>query len=121
MGLVQDGLDGIKALQMKVKIPETSQDDAVPLFTLMEGIAESSAGLVCARMAGVKEAVIERATEIVQAVRERRKLQPMVEILRGELDLSDLEKEVLDWFLRTDWKSASDEEIEQFLMKVSVM
>jgi len=121
MGLVQDGVDGIKALRMAVQVPETSDEIAIPLFTLQEGVASSSAGLVCAKMAGVKEAVIERADEIIKAVKDRRKVQPLVEILRGNLDLSTLSKEILDQFMTTDWGQASDIEIDEFLSKVAAM
>ena len=121
LGLIQDGVDGIKALRMAVQVPESSEDIAAPLFTLQEGVASSSAGLVCARMAGVKEAVIERADEIVKAAKDRRKVQPLVEILRGNLDLSVVAKEVLDEFVGADWKTASDGEIDRFLSKVASM
>jgi DNA mismatch repair protein MSH5 len=121
MGLIRDGEDGMKALRMAVHVPETSEEAATPLFTLEEGVASSSAGLVCAKMAGVKEAVIERAHEIVQAVKDRRKVQPLVEILRGNLDLSIIAKEALDEFIGTDWKTASDANIDQFLSKVALM
>ena len=64
MNLLVDGEKGVKALQMAVHIPAHSEEDAVPLFVLEEGVASSSAGLVCAKIAGVKEAVTTRASEI---------------------------------------------------------
>ena len=121
MGLVQDGVNGIKALRMAVQVPDASNETAVPLFTLQEGVASSSAGLVCAKMAGVKEAVIERADEIVKAMRDHRKVQPLVEILRGRLDISTLSKEILDEFISTEWGNTSDKDIDEFLSKVAAM
>lgn len=121
MGLIHDGVNGIKALRMAVQVPGTSDDIAVPLFTLQEGVASSSAGLVCAKMAGVKEAVIQRANEIVKAMRDRRKVQPLVEILRDNLDLSILAKEILEEFMTTDWRSATAKDIDEFLSKVASM
>jgi DNA mismatch repair protein MSH5 len=121
MGLVKDGDNGIKALRMSVRIPKTSEESAMPLFTLEEGVSSSSAGLVCAKMAGVKEAVIARAREIVEAVKGRRKVKPLVEILRGQLDMSDIAKEALDEFIRSNWKDAGKEEINRFLSKVVMM
>ena len=118
MRLIIDGEKGIKALRMAVHIPGHSGEDAVPLFALEEGVASSSAGLVCAKIAGVKEAVITRANEIVQAVKERRKVQPLVEILRGHLDLSSVTKEVLSEFIQTNWQEASKESINLFICKV---
>lgn len=119
-GLIQDGVDGIKALRMAVHIPETPEESANPLFTLEEGVASSSAGLACAKMAGVKPAVIERAEEVVQAVKERSKVQPLAEILRGNLDLSSNTKNVLDMFIGTDWNAQSDLEIDQLLSRVAM-
>jgi DNA mismatch repair protein MSH5 len=121
MGLVVDGEMGVKALRMAVHIPGKSGEDAVPLFVLEEGVASSSAGLVCAKIAGVKDAVIARASEIVQAVKERRKIQPLTEILRGHLDLSTVAKEVLKEFIETNWQDASKESINLFLNKVLTM
>ena len=118
MGLIVNGENGIKALRMAVHIPGHSDDDAVPLFVLEEGVASSSAGLVCAKIAGVKEAVISRANEIVQAVKERRKVQPLVEILRCHIDLATVSNDVLSEFIRTNWQEASKESINLFICKV---
>jgi len=121
MGLLADGEGGIKALRMAVRIPETTEQLAVPLFKLEAGVASSSAGLVCAKMAGVKKAVIERANEIVQAVKERHQVQPLAEILRSNLDLTPLAKETLDQFIRTNWDEVTDDDIHLFLCKVAQM
>lgn len=121
MKLIRDEEDGFKALRMAVHLPETSGEAAAPLFKLEEGVANSSAGLVCAKMAGVKEAVIARAHEIVQAAQNGRKVQPLIEILRGTLDLSAIAKEALDDFIKTDWTSASDVCINQLLSKAALM
>jgi DNA mismatch repair protein MSH5 len=121
MGLLQDGENGIKALRMAVQVPKTTEEIAAPLFKLEEGVASSSAGLVCARMAGVKNAVIERATEIVQAVKDRRQVKPLPEILRSSLGLSPLAKDALGQFISTEWNNASDDDLNHFLSKVDQM
>jgi DNA mismatch repair protein MSH5 len=121
MGLLRDGESGIKALRMAVQVPGTYEEIAAPLFKLEEGVASSSAGLVCAKMAGVKDAVIERATVIVQAMKERRQVQPLPEILRSSVGLSSLAKEALGQFISTDWSGASDDELNDFLSKVDQM
>jgi DNA mismatch repair protein MSH5 len=121
MELVRDGEHGIKALRMSVQIPQTLEENARPLFKLEDGVSSSSAGLACAKMAGVKEAVIKRAHEIVLAVKGGRKVQPLVEILRGHLDLSDIEKEILGQFIKSDWKAERQEDINHFLSKVVTM
>jgi hypothetical protein len=121
MGLILDGVDGIKALRMAVQIPETTEDSAHPLFTLQDGVASSSAGIACARMAGVKEAVIKRAHEVVEAVKKRGKVQPLMEILREELHLTSSAKEALVEFFETDWKTASVSDVDEFLAKIVLM
>jgi DNA mismatch repair protein MSH5 len=118
MGLVTDGIHGIKASRMAVRIPETIEDTAVPLFTIEDGVASSSAGIACARMAGVKEAVIVRAHEVVAAVKNRRKVHPLMEILRKELDLSSAAKNTVLEFIDTNWARASDSDINQFVSRV---
>jgi DNA mismatch repair protein MSH5 len=121
MELLRDGENGIKALRMAVQVPKTTEEIPAPLFKLEEGVASSSAGLVCAKMAGVKNAVIERATEIVQAVKDRRQVKPLPEILRSTLGLSPLTKDALGQFISTDWTGASDDELNHFLSKVDQM
>jgi len=114
MKLVTDGEDGIKALQMAVQVPENTNDVALPLFRLTEGIANSSAGLVCAQMSGVKESVVERAREIVAAMKTGKKVQPLSEILYKELNFSQHKKEVIADFLKTDWEKASGDDMLRF-------
>jgi DNA mismatch repair protein MSH5 len=121
MGLIVDGVDGIKALRMAVQIPETAEDTAQPLFTLQEGVASSSAGIACARMSGVKEAVIERAHEVVEAVKKRSKVRPLMEILREELHLTSSARAALVEFFETDWKASSDSDVDGFLAKIVLM
>jgi len=121
MSLVVDGSDGFKALQMEVQVPERTQDVAVPLFKLEEGIASSSAGLVCAKMSGVKKSVIDRANEIVTAMKRGEKVQPLTEILNSELGFSDHTKNVVSSFIRTNWKEASDDDVVRFRDEIAKM
>lgn len=117
MGLLTDGQDGIRALRMAVQVPNSEDEQAIPLFQLESGVASSSAGLVCAKMAGVKQAVVDRATEIVEATRQRRKVQPLSEILRDTLSISPHTKENIPEFITTNWADASDEHICRFLSR----
>ena len=120
MQLIEHGAEnGVRALQMKVSIPENPERLAVPLFALEEGVANSSAGIVCASMAGVKKTVIERAGEIVNAAKNNEKVQPLVEILRQDLGFSDVEKCLLGGFLDKDWSTVPEEEIDELLSMVS--
>ncbi len=94
-----DGQDGIKALQMAVSVPDNSEQLAAPLFQLESGVATSSAGLACAKLSGVKAAVLDRAKEIVNAMRAGNRVKPLTEILRDDLNLSQKEKAVLSTFI----------------------
>jgi len=114
LNLLADGKDGVNALQMEVQVPERSGDAAAPLFRLKEGIASSSAGLVCAKMSGVKKSVILRAKEIVSAMKNGGKVQPLNEVLDSELGLPDRTKALISVFLKTNWNEATDDDILQF-------
>ena len=119
MGLLTDGEDGSRALSMSIHVPERVDDHAVPLFKLELGVANSSAGVVCAKMAGVKQAVIDRAYEIVEATKERRRVQPLMEIWRRHLTVSSGAKQLLGNFLWGDLNAASDEDIGVFLSNIN--
>ena len=67
--MLRDGVDGIKVLQMMVHLPETDEEDAVPLFQLTDGISKTSAGLVCAKMANLNISVVKRAHEIISSMK----------------------------------------------------
>lgn len=118
MGLLSDGENGVRTLRMAVHVPENEKEQPTPLFRLELGVASSSAGIVCAEMAGVKPAVIERAREIVNASREKRKVSPLAEILRVQMNLTEEWSCVLWQFLETDPDEMTDDEIEQFAMRV---
>lgn len=120
LGLFQEGVDGITALQMAVQLPRTQADDALPLFRLETGVASSSAGLVCAKTAGVDKSVISRAAEILDAMKEGRQVLPLTEITKGPSEFSRAGVEVLRDFLQVEsWSNASDEELRSFLRKVA--
>ena len=115
MGMLVDGETGVKALQMAVKIPERSTDIAEPLFKLEHGVADSSAGLVCARMAGLRQGIVERAGEVIQACREGKPIAPLEEIFRANLPFSESELALLRQLVQKDWFQANDSEIQGLL------
>ena len=121
MNVLKDGEDGIKIYQMAVQIPATNSQRAFPLFRLQEGVASSSAGLACAEMAGLKRAVIDRASEIIQATRNSRQVRPLTEILRTGLRFTEAEKSAIMLFVRTDWRTATASEMELMLQLVNKM
>ncbi len=120
--LFQDGQDGVKALQMSVHIPENRDDDALPLFKLKPGVANSSAGLVCAKMAAVNKSVIERANEILNSLKQSAPLMPVPHSLGASNPFKESNKKALDFFLSIDsWKNATDDELETLETYISLM
>lgn len=115
LGFLKDG-DGIKTLQMAVSIDNDSAENVTPLFLLEDGVASSSAGLVCARKAGVSEIVLARASELLLAAKERRKVLPLVELLRIHLTSSVEIMQLLDMFMSVSWVSATDNEIDELIL-----
>lgn len=122
LGLLIDGRDGVKVLQMAVHIPDSDHDDAVPLFNLQQGVAKSSAGLVCAKMAGVHVDVIGRAREILGALKEGHTVKPIPAKLNSNSAFQPSAKAVLRHFLGIDsWVDESDEEIKELQDKIRLM
>ena len=122
LGLLVDGKKGIKTLQMAVHVPTTDGDDPVPLFRLEEGAAKSSAGLVCARMAGVREDVVSRADKILAALRGGRPVQPLSSSQNRNHALQPAARDALKLFLGVDsWAGASDQELSDLQEKIMCM
>jgi DNA mismatch repair protein MSH5 len=112
MGVLVDGSSGIRALQMEVQIPEKDGEDAMPLFKLQTGVAKSSAGLMCAKISGVKMSVLERAQEIVTNMKGGKRIDPLMEVLRNQLP--DHEREAAAKLVATPWGSINEETVQGF-------
>ena len=120
LSLVRDGIDGIKAKQMEVHLPMSNDDEAAPLFKLAEGVASSSAGLVCAQKAGVNSKIITRAQDINRAMREGAQIETLAEAMPQVPALSSGEKDMLGYFLGVkSWEKASNSEIRKLIQKVA--
>lgn len=115
-GLLRDGEDGVKAMQMAVNIPPDQGEIATPLFKLAPGVADSSAGIACAKLAGLNSSVILRASEIVQALKRGSQLQPCEDVFR--VLLTSPVKKVLRTFLNS-FPDATDEQIASLLQEVA--
>ncbi len=112
LGLLQDGVGGIKAVRMSIHIPESDEDDAVPLFKLEDGVASSSAGLVCARMAGLNKKVVDRCKEITDCLRDGKKIRPLPESMNANSPFQASVKSAIRLFLAVDsWMDATDEDL----------
>jgi DNA mismatch repair ATPase MutS len=115
MSMFTSESSGVRAMRMSIRLPEDDDELATPLFRLEEGVASSSAGLVCAKLAGVRTSVLDRAGEIISAVRDGRQVAPVKDVLMHDLRLSDSRQCLLGKFALTDWTEASDEDVDAFL------
>lgn len=112
LGIMKDSVDGVKAVQMSIHVPQSDEDDAVPLFKLEDGVASSSAGLVCARMAGLNKKVIDRAAELVAAQKEGKQVKPLPESMNTNSPFQPNVRSAIRLFLAVDsWVDATDEDL----------
>ena len=119
MNVIQDNVDGIKARRMAIHLPRDEEDGACPLFKLEDGVASSSAGLICAKKAGVNKKVISRAKEIILAMRERQTIQPLPESTTT-VELSKAEVDMLYCYFSVDsWESATEEQLRTLIQNVA--
>lgn len=120
--LLSDGVDNVKVLHMAVHIPDSDDDDAVPLFKLEYGIARSSAGVVCAKMSGVHEDVTARAREILGALKHGNQVKPIPANQNSNSVFQRPAKVALRHFLGNDsWKNESESELLALQRKISLM
>ena len=108
---------------MAVHIPDSKDDDAVvPLFRLEEGVANSSAGFVCAKMTGVYIDVISRAQEIISVLKSRDSVKPIAANLNSHATFRQEEKDALRFFLGICvWSNGSEKTVDILNEKVKLM
>lgn len=122
LGLLKDGEDGIQVLQMAVHVPDSNDDDAIPLFKLERGLAKSSAGLVCAKIALVHEDVLSRANEILGALKNGNQVKPIPSTLNSNSVFQPAAKAALRQFLSIDsWKDEPMSSISSLQEKIALM
>jgi DNA mismatch repair protein MSH5 len=98
---------------MSIHVPESNEDDAIPLFKLEYGVASSSAGLICARMAGLNKKVVGRASEIIVALKEGKHVRPLPDSMNANSPFQPNVKSAIRLFLAVDsWATASDDDLE---------
>jgi Mismatch repair ATPase (MutS family) len=107
---------------MAVHIPDCDDEFAVPLFKLEQGTAKSSAGVVCAKMAGVHVDVISRAREILGALKNGHQVKPIPAKLNSNSVFQAPAKRAIRNFLaKNSWKDESDTELEALQREISLM
>lgn len=107
---------------MAVHIPRDGSDIAAPLFLMECGVADSSAGIICAKMAGLHKSVVARAHEIVIAVKDGKQLEPCKDVQKAIVRrlLAPAANDALDIFLsRPSWADATNEEVAELLRKLT--
>lgn len=98
---------------MSIHVPESNEDDAIPLFKLEDGVASSSAGLICARMAGLNKQVVDRASEIVLALKGGKLIRPLPESMNANSPFQPNVKSAIRLFLAVDsWATATDDDLD---------
>lgn len=122
LGVIEDNTSGFKARRMAIHLPDDNDDSVVPLFKLEDGVAESSAGLICAKRAGLNPKIVSRAKEIIQTMRDGSRITPVQEANPHDLELSPEEREMLKHLFAIEcWETASEDEIRTLIQKVSVV
>lgn len=104
---------------MAIHLPDSNEEDAAtPLFKLENGVASSSAGLVCARAAGVNKRVVNRAKDIIGALREGTQVPPIS--VSKATPLTAPSKEAVVLFMEVDsWTNASETDTRILLQRLS--
>lgn len=109
MKLIQDGKAGVSAQQMAVHM---SEGDNFPLFLLEKGIATASAGLTCARIAGVQNSVLIRVKEILDATKEGRPVPPIPDKLNSNSAFHSRAKSAIHAFILVkEWMGSSEKDL----------
>lgn len=122
LDLLQDNVDGTKVLRMAIHEPESDEENPIPLFKLELGVSETSAGLVCAKMAGVQDSVICRAKEIIQTVKDKKSIHPVQDVINANSVVQTKARSALRMFLSVDsWLTTSSEEIQMLQQCIASM
>jgi len=120
MNVIEDRSHGIRARQMAILVPQGNHETASPSFKLVDGVASSSAGLICAKKAGVPPAIIDRAKEIIHAVRTRKTIHPVTDARPAHVKPNPSEVHVLRNFLSVEnWTTASDDILRDLLQRIA--
>jgi len=115
--LLQDGVDGVAALQMAVHVPTSlEQGIVVPLFRLKKGVANSSAGLICAETAGVHRKVVRRAETILACLKDGIPVHPAADVVKPRLEVSQATKDALVFFFEMNsWTDPREEDLRRII------
>ena len=107
---------------MTVHLPESDEDDAVPLFQLAEGVSKTSAGLVCAKMANLSTSVIRRAHEIINSMKNGDTVSAIPSAMNANSAFQPIAQMTLRHVLAvSSWNDASELELETLKRNIMSM
>jgi DNA mismatch repair protein MSH5 len=112
----------IEVMQMTMQ-PQNQNDnqlnrltDSVPIFKMKKGVARSSHGIACAKMAGVCDEVISRAMDVLQVVYEGGEQIPPLEGVTNCLERSRTHIDILRlYYSISDWSTCPESDIKQLI------
>ena len=111
LSLLADGRGGVKTFKMGIHLPENDEDSAVPLFKLSRGVASSSDGLLCAKMAGLEPTVMARAEEILSAIKGGKSIRGLPKNENSAPRDKDEREMQRRFLLSSSWKYESDKQL----------
>ena len=84
-------------------------------------MAKSSAGLICAKRAGVRADIIRRARQIMDVMKDGVSLKPWTEAVEQRNALpSAVEVDVVDYYLSVgNWETATEDDLRTLLQKIA--
>lgn len=95
---------------------DSIDNEFVPLYRLRLGVATSSEGFPCAKLAGVSETVLQRAAELKVSIQDMKTINMNPLCLRKDPLQSESMKEILKKFLQCyDWENASKPMIDEII------
>jgi DNA mismatch repair protein MSH5 len=121
MDILQDCSNGFKARRMAIQLPndDNEEQDATPLFKLEDGVASSSAGLICAKRAGLNPKIVSRAGDIIQTISARHPILPLKEAMLSDYYVTGRDCDMLKFFFSVNsWQEAGEEDLRILIHKI---
>lgn len=99
---------------------DLAEVDATPLFALKLGVAPSSEGLACARAAGMRSSILQRASNIKDAMTNKGPVRPIQRSNNLSTNLVKLFLQYEDWnVIENDGDGASDEVFQNLKLMIN--
>ena len=120
LGLLEEKKDVVRPFRMAMHLPNSNSNDAYPLFRLEEGVSASSAGLICAEKAGLEAGILDRAAEIISAIKDGRSIQTVTARDRQNISFTGDEQSMFRTLLGVqDWDNANPSDVRDMILAVA--